>query len=67
MSMTVTFEVGVDLDMANVLLQNRVALAEPKLPEEVRRLGITVKKKIAGHHLRRRPFIPKMAASTKHS
>ncbi len=45
MQLTITFEVGTDLDMANVLVQNRVALAEPKLPEEVRRLGITVKKR----------------------
>ena len=44
MSLKVTFEVGADLDMANVLTQNRVSLAEPKLPEEVRRLGVTVKK-----------------------
>ncbi len=45
MQLTITFEVGTDLDMANVLVQNRVALAEPKLPEEVRRLGITVRKR----------------------
>jgi HAE1 family hydrophobic/amphiphilic exporter-1 len=45
MSLKVTFAVGTDLDMANVLTQNRVALAEPKLPEEVRRLGVTVKKR----------------------
>jgi HAE1 family hydrophobic/amphiphilic exporter-1 len=44
MQLTVTFGSGTDLDMANVLVQNRVALAEPKLPEEVRRLGISVKK-----------------------
>ncbi len=44
MTLRVTFETGTDLDMANVLVQNRVALAEPRLPEEVRRLGITVKK-----------------------
>ncbi|MHC5110081.1 MAG: efflux RND transporter permease subunit [Planctomycetota bacterium] len=45
MELTVTFASGTDLDMANVLVQNRVSLAEPKLPEEVRRLGVTVKKK----------------------
>ncbi len=45
MTLTVTFGAGVDLDMANVLVQNRVSLAEPKLPEEVRRLGVTVKKR----------------------
>ena len=45
MQLTVTFDTGVDLDMASVLVQNRVALAEPRLPEEVRRLGISVKKR----------------------
>jgi HAE1 family hydrophobic/amphiphilic exporter-1 len=45
MTLTVTFAVGTDLDMATVLVQNRVALAESKLPEDVRRLGVSVKKK----------------------
>ena len=45
MNLTVTFESGVDLDTANVLVQNRVALAEPRLPEEVKRTGVSVKKK----------------------
>ena len=45
MNFTVTFESGVDLDTANVLVQNRVALAEPRLPEEVKRTGVSVKKK----------------------
>jgi HAE1 family hydrophobic/amphiphilic exporter-1 len=44
-TLTVTFEVGSDLDLAQILTQNRVALAEPKLPEEVKRQGITTKKK----------------------
>ena len=44
-TLTVTFEVGTDLDMANILVQNRVTLAEPKLPEEVKRDGINTKKK----------------------
>lgn len=43
-SLTVTFNVGTDLDQAQVLVQNRVALAEPLLPTEVRQQGITVKK-----------------------
>lgn len=43
-TLTVTFEVGTDMDMAAVLVQNRVAIAEPKLPDEVRRQGITTKK-----------------------
>ena len=44
LSLTVTFELGTDLDAAQVLVQNRVAIAEPRLPEEVRRLGVTVRK-----------------------
>jgi multidrug efflux pump len=44
MNLTVTFEPGTDVDMAQVLVQNRVALASAKLPEEVRRQGISVKK-----------------------
>jgi len=44
MTLTVTFEVGRDLDMATVDVQNRVALAEPQLPPDVVRQGITVKK-----------------------
>ena len=44
-TLTVTFEVGTDLDMANILVQNRVTLAEPKLPEEVKRQGVNTKKK----------------------
>ncbi|WP_308909181.1 efflux RND transporter permease subunit [Pseudokordiimonas caeni] len=40
-TITVTFQPGTDLDIAQVLVQNRVALAEPRLPEQVRRLGIS--------------------------
>jgi HAE1 family hydrophobic/amphiphilic exporter-1 len=43
-ALTVTFDVGTNLDMAQVLLQNRVAMAEPSLPQEVTRQGVTVKK-----------------------
>ena len=42
--LTVTFQVGTDIDMAPVLVQNRVAIAQPKLPEEVKREGVTSKK-----------------------
>jgi HAE1 family hydrophobic/amphiphilic exporter-1 len=45
MNLTVTFEPGTDLDTANVLTQNRVSVAESRLPEEVKRQGVTVKKK----------------------
>ncbi len=44
-SLTVSFEPGTDLDIANVLVQNRVAKAEARLPEEVKRTGVTVRKK----------------------
>ena len=44
LAITVTFELGTDLDEAQVLVQNRVAIAEPRLPEEVRRIGVTVNK-----------------------
>ncbi|BCH23038.1 efflux RND transporter permease subunit [Mesorhizobium sp. L-8-3] len=44
MSLTITFRLGTDLDQAQVLVQNRVSIAQPKLPEEVRRLGVTTTK-----------------------
>jgi HAE1 family hydrophobic/amphiphilic exporter-1 len=43
-AITVTFALGTDLDQAQVLVQNRVAIAEPRLPEPVRRLGVTTLK-----------------------
>src|SRR5262245_51763440 len=45
MTLDVTFRTGTNLDFAQVLTQNRVAIAEAKLPEEVKRQGVTVKKK----------------------
>jgi len=47
-SITVTFKPGTDLDAAQVLVQNRVALAEPRLPEQVRQIGVTVAKQSTG-------------------
>jgi HAE1 family hydrophobic/amphiphilic exporter-1 len=44
MQLTVTFRLGTNLDDAQVLVQNRVAIANPRLPEEVRRLGVTTRK-----------------------
>ncbi|MDM0072957.1 efflux RND transporter permease subunit [Variovorax sp. J2P1-59] len=41
LTLTVTFKLGTDPDKAQQLVQNRVSQAEPRLPEEVRRLGIT--------------------------
>lgn len=43
-SLTITFALGTDLDKAQVLVQNRVATALPRLPEEVQRLGVTTTK-----------------------
>ena len=45
MALTIAFKPGTNLDKAQVLVQNRVSLAEPRLPEEVRRQGISVKKR----------------------
>lgn len=42
--LTVTFDQNTDLDMAAVLVQNRVAVAQSKLPQEVRQQGVTTKK-----------------------
>ena len=42
-SIRVSFEVGSDLDMSNVLVQNKVAEGQASLPEDVKRLGVTVK------------------------
>ncbi|MEM9685114.1 MAG: efflux RND transporter permease subunit, partial [Pseudomonadota bacterium] len=43
-TLDVVFRLGTDLDEAQVLVQNRVAIAEPRLPEPVRRLGVTTRK-----------------------
>src|SRR6516162_6279764 len=45
MLLDVTFQLGTNLDMAQVLVQNRVKIAEAKLPEDVKRQGVTTKKK----------------------
>ncbi len=44
LNLTVTFKVGTNLDVAQVQVQNRVAIAQPQLPAEVQQQGITVKK-----------------------
>src|SRR5687768_15442295 len=44
MALTITFKLGTKIDEAQVLVQNRVSQAQPKLPEEVRRLGVTTTK-----------------------
>jgi hydrophobe/amphiphile efflux-1 (HAE1) family protein len=45
LAITVSFELGVDIDRAQVLVQNRVTAAERRLPDEVRRNGLTVRKR----------------------
>ena len=44
-NLTVTFKVGTNLDMAQVLVQNRVSMAVPSLPDIVKQTGVTTKKK----------------------
>ncbi|MBX9816102.1 MAG: RND transporter [Proteobacteria bacterium SG_bin5] len=44
LAITITFAQGTDVDQAQVLVQNRVSEAEPRLPEEVRQIGVTVRK-----------------------
>ncbi|MDG2054604.1 MAG: multidrug efflux RND transporter permease subunit [Phycisphaerales bacterium] len=44
MNLNITFEIGTDLDLASVMVQNRVAAAEPGLPEDVKRQGISINK-----------------------
>ncbi|WPU92609.1 multidrug efflux RND transporter permease subunit [Mucilaginibacter sabulilitoris] len=45
MSMTVNFEIGTDINIAALDVQNRVGIATPTLPQEVQRLGLTVRKR----------------------
>src|SRR5690606_5651240 len=47
-SIAIAFEQGTDLDTAQVQVQNRVAIAEPRLPEQVRNLGVVVSKQSPG-------------------
>ncbi len=47
-SLTVTFALGTDPDLNTVNVQNRISLAEPSLPEEVRRQGLTAQKRSSG-------------------
>src|SRR5437773_7030973 len=44
-SLDVTFQIGTDLNIAQVLVQNRVAIAQPALPDVVKSIGVTVKKR----------------------
>jgi len=47
LTLKVSFEVGSNLDMDNVLTQNRVSQAEPQMPQSVKNYGVTVKKALA--------------------
>jgi hydrophobe/amphiphile efflux-1 (HAE1) family protein len=44
LTITITFKIGTDLDKAQVLVQNRVAIAQPQLPDEVQRNGVVTRK-----------------------
>src|SRR6266699_2208581 len=44
LSISVVFKPGTNIDQAQVLVQNRVSVALPRLPEEVQRIGVTVRK-----------------------
>ncbi len=44
LTITISFALGTDVDQAQVLVQNRVSKAEPRLPEEVRQIGVTTAK-----------------------
>jgi HAE1 family hydrophobic/amphiphilic exporter-1 len=47
MNQVVTFDVGTDIDVDNVLVNNRYAQAEPFLPQDVKNFGVTIKKSLA--------------------
>ncbi|HKP56107.1 MAG TPA: efflux RND transporter permease subunit, partial [Polyangiales bacterium] len=47
MNQTVTFDVGTDIDINNVLVNNRFSQASPSLPQDVRNFGVTIKKSLA--------------------
>ena len=62
MTLDITFKLGTNLDMAQVLVQNRVAIAQAKLPDEVKRQGVTTKKKSPSILLRK--VIPQPLSTT---
>jgi HAE1 family hydrophobic/amphiphilic exporter-1 len=47
MNQTVTFDVGTDVDVGNVLVNNRFSQAQPFLPQDVKNFGVTIKKSLA--------------------
>ena len=56
--LTVTFKLGINLNMAQVLVQNRVGLALPALPDVVKQTGVTVKKRSPDTDVHRQPVSP---------
>ena len=64
MTLTVTFKLGTDADKAQQLVQNRVSQAEPRLPEEVRRLGVTTIKSSPDLMHGRAPHLARTTATT---
>ena len=58
LTLTVTFRIGADIDRAQVQVQNRVSQALPRLPEEVRNLGVNTVKASSNLTLRRQPDLP---------
>ena len=63
-NLTVTFKLGTDLDMAQVLVQNRVNLAVPTLPDVVKQTGVTTEEEVAQHHARGEPLLARPGSST---
>ena len=71
-TLTVTFELGTDLQLALVQVQNRVQLAMPQMPEQVQQQGVNIKKTNAEHpaggepHLARRPLRRPVPVELRH-
>ena len=64
-SLTVTFKQGVDLNLAQVLVQNRVNLALPMLPDVLKQTGVTTRKMVARHpHVGQRQFAATAATTS---
>ena len=71
-TLTVTFKHGVDLNLAQVLVQNRVSLAMPLLPDVIKQTGVTTRKRspdillVDRHQLARRPLRPALPEQLRH-
>ena len=61
-SIQVTFDLGTNLDIAQVQVQNRVAIAQPRLPADVRNIGVTVHKILARPDDGRAPLFARQIA-----